>query len=144
MNQLHQFLLFSADWLNLLVLGSFLNVFFSLNSNLTKNLNELKESCRQQSEELQDLLIQRDKLKEESESVVDRDHDDTLVNDSGLEKPTAATPTKIRDARKKAKKEEADLGFEDEALQVEDLEPPGVTGTKVCIIPRGIRPQDRA
>lgn len=75
---------------------------------------------------------------------MDGDHEDTLVNGSGLEKPTAATPTKVRDTRKRAKKEDADLGFEDEALQVEDLEPPGVTGTKVCIIPRGISPQDRA
>ncbi|KAJ7367430.1 Ubiquitin-protein ligase E3A, partial [Desmophyllum pertusum] len=51
-------------------------------------------------------------------------HEDTLVNDSGLEKPAVSTP-KVRDVRKRAKKEKADLGpSEDEALQVEDMEPP--------------------
>ena len=113
------------------------SLIFSLNSNLTNNLNELKESCQQQSEELQDLLIQRDKLQEEA--VMNGDQEDTLINDRDLEKPAAAaTPSKVRDAKKKAKKEVDDLSFEDEVLQVEDLEPPGVAATKVCVIPRGI------
>ena len=80
---------------------------------------------------MQDLLIQRDKLQEET--ITNGEHEDTLVNDSGLEKPAVSTP-KVRDVRKRAKKEKADLGpSEDEALQVEDLEPPGVAATKVCL-----------
>ena len=104
-------------------------IFFSLPySTLTKNLKDLKDSCRKQSEELQDLLIQRDKLQEET--ITNGEHEDTLVNDSGLAKPKAAP--KARDVRKRPKKEGADLGSEDEALQVEDLEPPGVSAAKVC------------
>ena len=57
-----------------------------------------------------------------------------MVNDSGLEKPSASTPSKVKGARKSAKKEEADLGSEDEALHVEDLEPPGVAASKVNFI----------
>lgn len=102
-----------------------------LNSNLTKNLKDLKESCRKQNEELQDILIQRDKVQEET--ITNGEHEDTLVNDSGLEKPAVSTPSKVRDARKSAKKEEVDMGSEDEALHVEDLEPPGVAATKVYI-----------
>lgn len=59
------------------------------------------------------------------------DHDETLVKDSGLEEPAPAAPAIVRDTRKRAKKEEPDLGVKDEALQVEDLEPAGVTATKV-------------
>ena len=97
-------------------------------SNLTKNLKELKESCRKQSEELQDLLIQRDKLQEET--ITNGEHEDTLVNDNGLDKPVAST-SKVRDVKKRPKKHGADLGSEDEALHVEDLEPPGVSATQV-------------
>ena len=97
-------------------------------SNLTKNLKELKESCRRQSEELQDLLIQRDKLQEET--ITNGEHEDTLVNDNGLDKPVAST-SKVRDVKKRPKKQGADLGSEDEALHVEDLEPPGVSATQV-------------
>ncbi|KAJ7369635.1 hypothetical protein OS493_037499 [Desmophyllum pertusum] len=95
-------------------------------SNSEQDLNQT-----QQDEELQDLLIQRDKLQEET--ITNGEHEDTLVNDSGLEKPAVSTP-KVRDVRKRAKKEKADLGpSEDEALQVEDLEPPGVAATKVDV-----------
>ena len=97
-------------------------------SNLTKNLKELKESCRKQSEELQDLLIQRDKLQEET--ITNGEHEDTLVNDNGLDKPVAST-SKVRDVKKRPKKQGTDLGSEDEALHVEDLEPPGVSATQV-------------
>lgn len=107
-----------------------------LNSNLTKNLKDLKESCRQQNEELQDILIQREKVQEET--ITNGEHDATLVNDSGLEKPAVSTPSKVKGARKSAKKEEVDLGSEDEALHVEDLEPAGVAATKVCCIGGGI------
>ncbi len=86
---------------------------------------------------MQDLLIQRDKLQEET--LTNGEHEDTLIHDGGLEKPAVSTPNKVRDARKRAKKEEADLGSEDEALQVEDLEPPGVAANKVFFhIPTGI------
>ena len=71
-------------------------------SNLTKNLKELKESCRKQSEELQDLLIQRDKLQEET--ITNGEHEDTLVNDNGLDKPVAST-SKVRDVKKRPKKQ---------------------------------------
>ena len=97
-------------------------------SNLTKNLKELKESCRKQSEELQDLLIQRDKLQEET--ITNGEHEDTLVNENGLDKPVAST-SKVRDVKKRPKKQGADLGSEDEALHVEDLEPPGVSASQV-------------
>ena len=103
-----------------------------LNSNLTKTLKELKESCRKQNEELQDILIQREKVQEET--ITNGEHEDTLVNDSGLEKPAASTPGKVKGVRKSAKKEEVDLGSEDEALHVEDLEPPGVAASKVNFI----------
>lgn len=96
---------------------------------MTKNLNELKESCRQQNEELQDLLLQRDKLREEP--IINGESEDTLLKDSHQEKPTTLAPAKTRDTRKRATKEEADQGFEDEALQVEDLEPAGVAAAKV-------------
>ena len=97
-------------------------------SNLTKNLKELKESCRKQSEELQDLLIQRDKLQEET--ITNGEHEDTLVNENGLDKPVAST-SKVRDVKKRPKKQGADFGSEDEALHVEDLEPPGVSASQV-------------
>ena len=58
--------------------------------------------------------------------------EDTLINERDVESPrAAAAPSKDRDAKKRPKKEVADLGFEDEALQVEDLEPPGVAAAKV-------------
>ena len=58
--------------------------------------------------------------------------EDALINKRDGESPqAAATPSKDRDAKKRPKKEVADLGFEDEALQVEDLEPPGVAAAKV-------------
>ena len=58
--------------------------------------------------------------------------EDALINERDSESSqTAATPSKDRDAKKRPKKEVADLGFEDEALQVEDLEPPGVAAAKV-------------
>ena len=58
--------------------------------------------------------------------------EDALINERDGESPqAAATPSKDRDAKKRPKKEVADLGFEDEALQVEDLEPPGVAAAKV-------------
>lgn len=98
---------------------------------MTKNLKELKESCRQQSEELQDLLIQRDKLKEEN--VMNGNLDDTLVNDSAQEKPATAAQTNARAAKKRGTKDEGDQEFEDEALQVEDLEPTGVAAAKVSL-----------
>lgn len=97
---------------------------------MTKNLKELKESCRQQSEELQDLLIQRDKLKEEN--VMNGNLDDTLVNCSAQEKPATAAQTNARAAKKRGTKDEGDQEFEDEALQVEDLEPTGVAAAKVA------------
>ena len=103
-------------------------LYFVFNSNLTKSLKELKESCQNQSEELQDLLIQRDKVQKETAMK----EEDALINERGGESSqTAATPSKDRDAKKRPKKEVADLGFEDEALQVEDLEPPGVAAAKV-------------
>lgn len=102
-------------------------------SNLTKTLNELKESCRKQNEELQDILIQREKVQEET--ITNGEHEDTLVNDNGLEKPAASTPSKVKGAKKSAKKEEVDLGSEDEALHVEDLEPPGVAASKADHMP---------
>lgn len=98
---------------------------------MTKNLKELKESCRQQSEELQDLLIQRDKLKEEN--VMNGNLDDTLVNCSAQEKPATAAQTNARAAKKRGTKDEGDQEFEDEALQVEDLEPTGVAAAKVSL-----------
>ncbi|PFX32468.1 Centrosomal protein of 164 kDa [Stylophora pistillata] len=96
-------------------------------SNFTKNLKELKESCRKQNEELQDLLIQRDRLQEET--ITNGVRENTLVNDSGLEKPVPSS-SKVRDVRKRPKKQGADVGSEDEALHVEDLEPPGVSATQ--------------
>ena len=103
-------------------------LYFVFNSNLTKSLKELKESYQNQSEELQDLLIQRDKVQKETAMK----EEDALINErDGESSQTAATPSKDRDAKKRPKKEVADLGFEDEALQVEDLEPPGVAAAKV-------------
>ena len=108
-----------------------------LNSNLSKTLKELKESCRKQNEELQDILIQREKVQEET--ITNGEHQGTLLHDSGLEKPTASTPSKVKGTRKSAQKEEVDLGSEDEALHVEDLEPPGVAAaSKVNFIGSGI------
>lgn len=106
-----------------------------LNSNLTKTLKELKESCRKQNEELQDILIQREKV--QKDTITNGEHEDTLVNDNGLEKPAASTPSKVKGAKKSAKKEEVDLGSEDEALHVEDLEPPGIAASKVNFIGSG-------
>ena len=58
--------------------------------------------------------------------------EETLINERDVESPrAAAAPSKDRDAKKRPKTEVADLGFEDEALQVEDLEPPGVAAAKV-------------
>ena len=77
---------------------------------------------------MQDLLIQRDKVQKETAMK----EEDTLINERDGESPqAAATPSKDRDAKKRPKKEVADFGFEDEALQVEDLEPPGVAAAKV-------------
>ena len=42
-----------------------------------------------------------------------------------------ASASKVRDVKKRPKKQGADLGSEDEALHVEDLEPPGVSATQV-------------
>ena len=76
----------------------------------------------------------------QEETVTNGEHEDTLVNDSGLEKPAASIPSKVKGARKSAKKEEVDLSSEDEALHVEDLEPPGVAAAKVCFTGSGIKP----
>ena len=58
--------------------------------------------------------------------------EDALINErDGGSPQAAASPSNDRDAKKRPKKEVADLGFEDEALQVEDLEPPGVAAAKV-------------
>lgn len=102
-------------------------------SNLTDNLNELKDSCRQQSEELKALSVQRDKL--HGESAVNGGRKHSLVNDSTQEKPTPAATSQARDMKKRAKKEEFDLGIGDETLQVEDLEPAGVAATKATLPP---------
>ena len=102
-----------------------------LDSNLTDNLNELKDSCRLQSEELKALSVQRDKL--HGESAVNEGRKHSLVNDSTQEKPTPAATSQARDMKKRAKKEEFDLGIGDETLQVEDLEPAGVAATKVSL-----------
>ena len=73
-------------------------------------------------------MIQRDKVQKETAMK----EEDALINERDGESPqAAATPSKDRDAKKRPKKEVADLGFEDEALQVEDLEPPGVAAAKV-------------
>lgn len=84
---------------------------------------------------MQDILIQRERVQEET--ITNGEHEDTLVNDSGLEKPAASTPSKVKGAKKSAKKE-VDLGSEDEALHVEDLEPPGVAASKVYLVGSGI------
>lgn len=102
-----------------------------VDSNLTKNLKELKDSCRQQSEELNDLLIQRDQL--QKERTINGERKDALVNDNTQERRSPAAPSGARDPTKRPKKDEADLGFEDEVLQIEDLEPPGVSASKVLL-----------
>lgn len=58
--------------------------------------------------------------------------DDTLVNCSAQEKPATAAQTNARAAKKRGTKDEGDQEFEDEALQVEDLEPTGVAAAKVA------------
>lgn len=97
-------------------------------SNLTRNLKELKDSCLQQSEELNDLLIQRDQL--QKERTINGERKNALVNDTNRERPSLASPSGARDPTKRPKKDEADLGFEDEVLHLEDLEPPGVSASK--------------
>ena len=107
-----------------------------VDSNLTRNLKELKDSCRQQSEELNDLLIQRDQL--QKERTINGEHKDALVNDNTQERPSVASPSGARDPTKRPKKDEADLGFEDEVLQLEDLEPPGVSASKVSALAQDV------
>lgn len=107
-----------------------------VDSNLTRNLKELKDSCLQQSEELNDLLIQRDQL--QKERTINGERKDALVNDTNRERPSLASPSGARDPTKRPKKDEADLGFEDEVLQLEDLEPPGVSASKVSALAQDV------
>ena len=105
-------------------------------SNLTRNLKELKDSCLQQSEELSDLLIQRDRL--QKERTINGERKNALVNDTNRERPSLTSPSGARDPTKRPKKDEADLGFEDEVLQLEDLEPPGVSAAKVSVLAQDV------
>ena len=107
-----------------------------VDSNLTRNLKELKDSCLQQSEELNDLLIQRDQL--QKERTINGERKDALVNDNTQERPSIASQSGARDPTKRPKKDEADLGFEDEVLQLEDLEPPGVSASKVSALTQDV------
>ena len=105
-------------------------------SNLTRNLKELKDSCLQKSEELSDLLIQRDRL--QKERTINGERKNALVNDTNRERPSLTSPSGARDPTKRPKKDEADLGFEDEVLQLEDLEPPGVSASKVSALTQDV------
>lgn len=65
------------------------------------------------------------------------EYEDILVNDNGLEKFVVFILSKVKGVKKSVKKEEVDLGFEDEVLYVEDLEFFGVVVFKVNFIGSG-------
>ena len=96
------------------------------------NLKKLRESFHDQEVELQQRLNQRNQLKEKvpGESGTSPDELENTLTRGSLEQSHDA---RAQDKDKSTVSNGVDVGSEDVALLVEDLEPSGVPATKVCL-----------